>query len=330
MQRVKSSSAVYSYEKFLSLNPKLVKSNVGSKSDQCVYICPFCLMTTGKKKAKFYMCTTQGVGHCWACGVAVFRKRSIEEICADFVAHEERQKEIQVCQQWDVSRWTEPVLPDSGEPYRYLKSRHIDDRLIEKYNLRHCVQPYPGVVLPNGADPACVTFFQVRNLDKTAKLRYLNPSSLKPVYNDFFPESREAVLCEGPFSTIATDSDHYNSYGLYGKSASDFQLKWLLGTKTELFTVCLDGKEIRAILRLCKQVLTGRDEVGIVFLPYGKDPNDVIQNFHRFYEHKVVLNKLGLGIIDKTFGELKEGDETERDWVNFYQAAKQYAVTTRT
>lgn len=282
----------------------------------------------GKRKLKFYFCTTQGVGHCYACGTAVFKKRTIEEICADFVAHEERQKEVQVCQRWDVESWTTEIEPGT-EAYKYLTvNRKLPVSVIDKYHLRACAIPYPGIVLPNGDDLTKVTFFQVRNLDKKSTMRYLNPSSLKPVYNDFLPAKKEAVLCEGPFSTISTDSDSYNSYGLYGKSASDFQLNWLLNSPTELFTVCLDGKEIKAILRICKQVLTGREQVGVVFLPYEKDPNDVIASFPKFYENKIVLNKMGINLLDKTFGALKEGDETLENWIDFFKAAKRYAVNS--
>lgn len=40
MGKIVSSSAVYSYEKFLSLHPKLVRRNVGDKGDQDIYECP--------------------------------------------------------------------------------------------------------------------------------------------------------------------------------------------------------------------------------------------------------------------------------------------------
>lgn len=305
----------------MSMNPKLVKAGTGSNGDQNLYICPYCLINTGKQKAKFYWCTTKNIGHCYVCNTAVYRKRTIEEICNAFI--EEKQIILPEYQIWNLSKWTYPIKPDS-EHDKYLKGRGITDDLIAKYGIRYCNVPYSGIVLPNG-DYTSTNFFQVRNMDKSAKLRYVNPSSTKPVYGMCFLEPKpEAVLCEGILSTISTDSPRYTSYGLYGKSISGLQLKDLLSTPTVLYNVCLDGGEILAIIRLIGQLLTEREVVGVILLPFGKDPNDIMskygkETFAKFYNSRVFFNKTKLSIMSSQF--LKK-EENESTWYNFCKAAK--------
>lgn len=310
----------YTYSQFKALNPKLIKTNVGSKKED-LYECPYCLMNTGKKKNKFYWNARKGIGKCYICLSNVWEKVSIETICQHFV--EDKEKHIEQYQYWDIKNWTYPIQQNS-EQYQYLINRGIDQNLITKYNIKYCNVPYSGIVLPNGLNDT-VNFFQVRNLNPKAKLRYVNPSSLKPVYGDFIPKhSNTAMICEGVLSCISTDSNQYNSYALYGKSPSDHQIQVIKDLNYDEHVICLDGGEILAILELAKKLIKLEKPVSIILLPYKKDPNDCKQYFNKFYNNsRFYLSELGIKIMLNEFKSVGI-DATEQDWLKFFKTCANF------
>lgn len=314
----------YTYEQFLALHPVLIKKNVGSNADKDLYQCPFCLKNTGKKKNKFYMSRT--IGACFVCSSMVFKKLSIEELCAEYVEDQERELIEQDYQYWDLSAWTYEIK-EGSEQFSYLKHRGITFDLIKEWNLRSCNVPYKGIVLPNDYDLKLSNFFQTRNLDPKAKLRYLNPSSLRPLYGVFIlKKSDKAVICEGPFSVISTSSNLYNSIGLYGKSASAHQLEELKKLDYKTYVICLDGGVFKDIIKLAEQILEVRESVEICCLPYDLDPNEILQKHGKevvakFINNSISATKLGIKIIKAKFNKL---EQTERNWYAFHKALREF------
>lgn len=297
---------------------------INEHGEQC-YECQLCTIYYGQSKSKpsLYWNVKKRRGKCFRCQSTIVygKKLTLEEICQDYL-DQNNPEELPNLSSWDISKWTYPIKLDktNDEILNYLKNRNISWEIIEKFGIRSCNIPYKGIVLPNGLNPNNVDFFQVRNIDSNASMRYTNPSSTKPVYGSFLEPKTEAIICEGVFSTISTYSPEYNSYGLFGKSASMFQSKWLEDNNTELYNICLDGGEYRSIIRLAEQILKYRDRVGIVFLPWKKDPNNIIGFFDKFYANRSVINKVGLTMIKSKLKTIKE--ENEDSWKKFYSIVK--------
>lgn len=294
-----------------------------SDSGQQTYYCELCLLYNEKKaKPTLIWNTKQNVGYCHRCKSTIWAKRDIEQICAQYMDNHNPDKCIENYQTWSIKNWTHPIEKDS-EPYQYLVNRGINQDLIIKYNIRYCSIPYSGIVLPNGITDE-VNFFQIRDLNPKAQLRYLNPSSLKPVYGEFIPKhSNIAVICEGVISCISTDSDQYNSYALYGKSPSDAQMLALKRLDYDEYVVCLDGGEITAILKLAQKLINLEKKVSIILLPIKKDPNDVKQFFNKFFINRVNLTELSIKILLAKFKSIKN-EANEKEWNEFYKACTNF------
>lgn len=293
-----------------------VHSGPNDDGEICYY-CELCLLHgESKPRNTLYYNIRKRKGKCFRCGSTIHGgKRTLEDICEDYMLGPE--SSIQKPVLWDISKWSSPVVFGSPQ-YVYLKKRGITDEMISIYGTRQCDFPYKGVVIPNGSISTSVNFFQIRTIESNGnQLRYVNPSSLKPVFGDFLPTKTEAVISEGPLSSMSTYSKKYTSYGLYGKEPSSYQLSILKELPVERYSVCLDGGESVSSLSLVRQILSFRDEVSLIMLPVGKDPNDMIQYFNKFYDNRCLITKDGLSLLDgvvnaKTKYKIKDANERKR------------------
>jgi hypothetical protein len=297
---------------------------------ESIWECPWCT-AAHRKKRRLYYNTRKRRGVCYICGTAVTGGRqTIEELCQDYVSREEGGGPDAggVLSHWDLTGWSREI-EDGDDFARYLGGRGIHRDLQRRYGLRSSESPKRGVVIPNGFDPRRVNFFQIRDIDPHARLRYVNLSCTKPVYaphcydreDAFRTRAPEALISEGPLNAISADAgDAYHSLALFSKGMSAYQHGVLRDSPIERFAVNLDPPEVYAILSLARQVLGFRDEVSVVLLPWGKDTNDLIGYFPRFYANRATVTRTGWDLLWAKVRRsgLRPGDEvTEAQWAGF-------------
>jgi len=304
---------VYKYEDIAHFK---VHNGPNDDGEVCYY-CELCL-AAGEKAPKptLYYNVRSGLGYCQRCKSIVVsgKKRTVENVCADYLRMEEETAKKKL-QEWDISNWTAPLTPEFPEAYDYVtKERGVPDSVIREYGLRYCERPRRGIVIPNGLDPSRVTFFQLRALRASKRFRYVNLSTVKPVYGDFLPGTRSAVVAEGPFSAMSTQGPDRSGLGLYGKSASNYQLNSLDSLPYQSYTVCLDGGEASATLVLAEQLLSIRDEVYVAPLPPGQDPNDVIRHYEAFYRSRLLVTRTAVVELKQRAGRRPKNEIEASKW----------------
>lgn len=263
-------------------------------AEEVRYRCPYCPMVIGKedRKGSFAFNRRRGRGMCFRClsiiteDVFTDLDDSIREFLIRVGDLEETRKQDTIRKRhYTLSGWTWPAMRDLLA-CRYLLNRRITPAQMGRFNLRACETPVRGIVLPNrdlGDDKT--DYFQVRDIDGDAWVKYLNPAkSSKPLYGaDFLCGARQVFLCEGVFSAISATrySGKVGAICTYGKSIKDDYLPEISDLPVREIWICYDGGEFWAALAAAHRVLRTGKRVRVVFLPYEKDPNDVPESVLR-------------------------------------------------
>lgn len=316
------------YEDLVKIS-KLLREGTEFNGYQSIWECPGCFAKKkaekrgGNVKPTLYVNVKLKKGLCQRCGLTVHRKSkpTVEELCQDFLEEKEAVTAEPKYNKWEIESWTTPIDLNK-EAGKYLLSRGFSEEVINTFGFRYCSKPYSGIVIPN--NPGKFTnFFQIRSLNPNAKLRYLNPTGDKPVYGDFRTNFKEAIVCEGPLSAASTYSRDWASYGLYGKSASISQIRKLKELPIELYHICLDATEGFAILRLAEQLLSIREEVGLILFKEG-DPNDNIKFFEQWKNTSVTINKTSLKylLVKMNFSKEEKVKLDDKRWLEFIKLVR--------
>ncbi len=261
---------------------------VPNETGEVRYYCPFCELVRGSPdtKGKFYYNVKRNEGKCFRCDSVVKDEppleldSEIDSILRQMGEADEVEAEPDFRDRiYTLKDWTHQVYQDF-DALEYLERRSIYRGQINRFRLRACLKPVHGVVIPNrDLGDLKTDYFQVRDMDEEALMKYRNPSrSIKPLYGvDFLHGCRDAFVCEGVFSAISATrySDQFSALCTYGKTVKDVHVPIFSELPVDRYWLAYDGGEFWALLKGARQLYRSGKAVRIVFLPFETDPNDL-------------------------------------------------------
>ena len=317
------------FKDLIDSGAELVRQGAEISGWQSIYKCPYCVDVVGTpdKRGHLYWNEKKRLGNCFRCKTTLTygMPLSLNEICQDYVRFNEGvSQSAPQYSSWNVLSWSIPA-EESAEAREYLAKRGVSVELQRLFGLRYTDSPYPAIVLPNGYGDS-VNFFQLRRLHLPHKdsLRYINPSSAKPVYGTFLPAQPTAVIMEGPFSVIGGYMPDVLPLGLYGKSPSPNQLAELVNLKgIREYVVCLDGGEAAAALSLADQLLRNVDAtVSLMLLKYGRDPSDLSATFRSWYDARTPVSALKVKRLMRELDFKNATQVSQEAWMEFVKRVR--------
>lgn len=175
------------------------------------------------------------------------------------------------------------------QAFVYLKSRNINEDMIQKYNIGFCYcGPYANrIIIPSYDENKYVNYFIARSYLSRTKMKYKNPDVQKEtiIWNEHLIDWKKRVyLVEGVFDSIFLP----NSIPMLGKYISDLLFKKIYENADSL-TIILDGDAWDDAERLYHKINCGNlmGKVYIVKLPKDKDIADLQGNLIEYPEFKL-------------------------------------------
>jgi len=175
------------------------------------------------------------------------------------------------------------------QAFGYLKSRNINEEMIQKYNIGFCYDgPYANrIIIPSYDDSKYVNYFIARSYLSRTKMKYKNPDVQKEniIWNEHLIDWKKRVcLVEGVFDSIFLP----NSIPMLGKYIGDLLFKKVYENADSL-TIILDGDAWGDAERLYHKINCGNlmGKVYIVKLPKDKDIADLQGNLIEYPEFKL-------------------------------------------
>lgn len=258
---------------------------------EVLYTCPKCGVHGGKKH--FSVNYERGKYKCWKCNfagsilyLAKYLKIEVKRPPADwsrsirnvFSSYKKNQvdetydNELELEYPCDVK----PIHPAS-KAMSYLQARGVDWPTATYYRLVESVgdtQWGNRIFIPTIVNDAQV-YWVARSMSPTSKRKYLTPVDIDKRHYLFNLEEAKkhdyVVITEGVFDAIAVG---VNAVSLFGKHASESQIKQLVGANFTNYIVCLDSDARGDAEELAARLDSYQKSVYMVSLPQGKDPAD--------------------------------------------------------
>lgn len=271
--------------------------------------CPYCK----DHKYRLGINLSKGVYHCFNCDKAgritdikEFALISFETPSNDFEALKSKLRGM--CEisskDFDLDHISWP-LDKKGTPlaYKYMIDRGFTPEEIVKYNLR-VGKPYfdasgkeikrtsGRIIFPFMSDGNCV-YYIARTLTGAIP-KYLNSDGSKStlVYN-IDKVDGVCILCEGIISAIAAErTTGIPSVAVLGKSISFFQLNRIRSKCNKIY-LSMDGDVTEEEnSKILKRLVKMFDEVYLVKLPYGTDPDELKSEYQKYFQEAQKINIL--------------------------------------
>lgn len=276
-----------------------------TSQDWYVFDCPFC-----KKSKKMAYQPDYELVKCWVCG---YRKKTFKFICDfkqwtfndiltnlgirlsnDLIPYSVSDYELTTAVSSDV---TLPLgytsLFDnkslcSINAQNFLKQRNIDIEYADFLGFGVTEEfdkddNYYGYLIMPFKRLGKLVYYIARSYTNTHFLRYKNPSFEKTnlkksdvIWNeDALSFHNEVFITEGVFSALSIGD---NAVATLGKSASQTQIKKFIESDCETFIICYDGGCYMEMYKLFLQLFNYK-KLKVLYLPEGKDPNDLGLNY---------------------------------------------------
>jgi hypothetical protein len=269
---------------------------VGRTSSHEIYHCPYCSAATGKEdtQPKLYYNPVKSIGMCFRCNAVVIEDglRSKKDILRHLQAPSP--SDLYKDQIYSLGNWTVPIL-EHKEAYLYLAGRGFYPDILQRYPVRGCYTPNPGVVYYNReirtGEGLFTDFISLRMLSGPIRHSFVR-DSIKPLAWLHLAHQGDTLAFVEGFSSglaVAKTDPNLKPVILSGKSISAFQIQQLKGESRRLrcpetttrALVILDGGLISEPVRLAREIyrtVPWLTDIQIIALPWGKDPNDVSQH----------------------------------------------------
>jgi DNA primase len=176
------------------------------------------------------------------------------------------------------------------QAYNYLKSRGIDDNMIEKYDIGFCDSgSHSGrIVVPSYNKEGDLNYYIARSWDPKSKAKYKNPQEEKDkiiFWENHINWDEDIHLVEGVFDGLFLP----NSIPMLGKYMSDLLLNTLYENANGNIIICLDGDAFQEAIKLYHNLNGGRlyNKIKLIKLTGENDVADLrgdISNY--FYDIK--------------------------------------------
>ena len=239
----------------------------------CAYHCPFCNHHKPKLEINFNENEKgENPWHCWACDkkgkkvYQVFKSITLSpELIADLKSLTKGgfiEKQITVEQKVELPKEFKSLLNitqtniTGRHASSYLKSRHITEEDIIKYNIGYCeTGKYARmIIIPSYDKNGVLNYFTGRSFNKDSKQKYQNPDVSRDVipFELFINWEIPFILCEGPFDAIAIKR---NTIPLLGKNIQSNLMKQIVKSSVEKIYIALDKDAQKQALTFCERLM---------------------------------------------------------------------------
>ena len=168
----------------------------------------------------------------------------------------------------------------------YLKSRGINDEIIEKYQIGFCDKgDYSGrIIIPSYTENGTLNYFIARAWAGDSRFKYKNPVAEKDkiIFNEHLIDwFKDIYLVEGVFDGFFLD----NSIPMLGKYLSPLLFETIYEQALGNVVICLDGDAWANAQKLYNELNGGRlyNKIKIVKLPSDKDVCDLRGEINEHY-----------------------------------------------
>ena len=216
-------------EKIFEIRASFLQSVFGDgvrSVDSFAVSCPRCCATPERKhKKKLSIKLTDGMHHCWICGlkgktlkytIKKYNKNKLSEYCRifeeeDYNSKIENEKEDieEVClpKEFVPIATTMPHDPDHIAVVRYLLKRDIKKEDFYRYRLGTCLTGKLSrrVVMPSFDADGQLNYYTARSIDSDGAKKYINSKVKRKdiIFNEINIRWKEPlVLVEGPFDLM--------------------------------------------------------------------------------------------------------------------------------
>lgn len=191
------------------------------------YNCPRC--DENRNKFNMVVNTDNHVFHCWSCGLKgtvsklvsmyghVEQSLDYDKIKVEpvYTNKDEKPKEIEITGFQSLKiKWESPIYTAA---MKYLRSRNIDQKIIDKWDICYSEEGRYGnrVIVPYRNEKGKIEYFIARDIFDTQKRKYLNPDGEKTnvIFGERYVDwQKPVILTEGVFDAIVL----YNAIPLLG------------------------------------------------------------------------------------------------------------------
>lgn len=280
--------------------------NHNEYSGQLTYCCPVCsyeIKQLDKPDEKYNLEINYklNVGKCWACSETHDTHGTIYSLIKKFGTTRQLKKFEILSPNYDNTinkkNYKKVKLPKEfmsfksasaglklthyyKSAYNYLKSRHVSDETITRYNIGFC---YEGlyqnrIIIPSYDNDGDLNYFTARSIETKPKLKYRNPEAEKDViiFNEHLINWELPIyIVEGPFDSLFLS----NSIPMLGKKMSDYLFDKLYNNAKKIIIV-LDGDAYQDSEKLYYKLNGGKlfGKIWLTKLPIDKDIADLEGN----------------------------------------------------
>jgi DNA primase len=268
---------------------------------QIAFNCPVC--DEERNKGNLEVNYFDHVFKCWSCGDTNGMKgplgRLIEKhgnkkqikIYKVFAPekNEEVKKEKQklvLPESFTLFKDSHPRYPVRLQAYNYLKSRGIDDTIIEKYNIGFCDNgSHIGrIIVPSYDKKNELNYYIARSWDPNSRAKYKNPEAEKDkiIFNEHIVDwKKDIFLVEGVFDGFFLD----NSIPMLGKHLSELLFTTIYEKAKGDIILALDGDAFDNAVKIYRELNGGSlyGRIKIIKLPKDKDVCDLRGQIDKFY-----------------------------------------------
>ena len=219
----------YDEEKVFEVRESFLRSAFGEgvrSADSFAVTCPACCNVEGRRhKKKLSIKLTDGMHHCWICGIKgktlrytlkkyhptklpeylrIFEGKDYNE---SIVAPEEEELAVELPRGFIPVATTAPVDPDHIAVLRYLFSRGLRKPDLYRFRLGTCLNGKFSrrVIMPSFDSEGDLNYFTARSIDSDGAKKYINSKTKKKdvIFNEINIRWKEPLtLVEGPFDLM--------------------------------------------------------------------------------------------------------------------------------
>jgi DNA primase len=268
---------------------------------QISFNCPVC--DEERNKGNLEVNYLQHVYKCWSCSdsngthgplgklIDLYGNKKQKKIYKLFQPEDTNPKEkykpkLRLPESFNLFKDSNPIYPVRKQAYNYLKSRGIEDDLIEKYSIGFCDKgSHAGrIIVPSYDSQGELNYYIARSWDPNSRAKYKNPKAEKDkiIFNENLIDwEKDIYLVEGVFDGFFLP----NSIPMLGKHLSELLFNTLYEKTKGDIIISLDGDAWVNAVKLYRELNGGRlyGKIKIVQLPKDRDVCDLKGQINEYY-----------------------------------------------
>lgn len=269
---------------------------------QISFNCPIC--DEGRDKHNLEVNYFSNVYKCWSCGDSDGTHGSLRKLFNKFgttnqkklfsilkpdqvnTKKQKNKPKVLIPEGYTKFKDSNPIYPVRRQAYNYLKSRGINDEIIEKFGIGFCDKgSHIGrIIIPSYNKKGDLNYYVGRSWDPRSRAKYRNPEAEKEkiiFWENLIDWNKDIYLVEGAFDGMFLD----NPVVMLGKHMSELLFETIYNNAKGNIIICLDGDAWDNAVMLYHELNGGElwGRVKIVKLPDDRDVCDLRGQIDDYY-----------------------------------------------